>query len=191
MAGDLGKGRGEVHDEAGQVLDFWFALPTERQFGKDPALDAEITRRFGPLRDRLLATDAQGWRDDPDTLLAAVIALDQFSRNIHRGAAEAYAADELALELTRLAIRSGWDSRYPPERRAFLYMPLMHAENTDIQRLSVDRFIALGEPESLRYAREHAEVIERYGRFPSRNKALGRKSTREELDYLSQPGAGW
>lgn len=191
MAGDLGTRRSEVHDETRTVLDFWFGLPPEKRFAKDDALDAEIARRFGPLRDRLLATGAEGWRDAPDALLAAIIVLDQFSRNIHRGGPQAYQADALALELTRHGIVEGWEGRYPPERRAFLYMPLMHAEDPDVQRLSLDRFTALGEPENLRYAREHADVIAEYGRFPSRNAALNRETTSAERDYLSRPGAGW
>lgn len=191
MAGGLGTGRSEVHDEARAVLDFWFGLPPEKRFAKEDALDAEITRRFGPLRDRLLATEAEGWREDPDALLAAVVVLDQFSRNMHRGTFRAFEADPLALDLTRHALASGWEDRYPPERRAFLYMPLMHSEDAAVQALSVDCFTALGDPENLWYARDHADVIERYGRFPSRNAALGRESTPEERDYLSRPGAGW
>lgn len=191
MARDLGAGGGEVHDEARRVLDYWFALSSDEQFGKDAARDGEIAIRFGSLRDRLLSTRAEGWREDPDTLLAAIVALDQFSRNIHRGTARAYEADPLALELTLETMRKVWEHRYPPERRVFLYMPLMHAEDAEMQRLSVERFTALGEEENLKFAREHADVIDRYGRFPSRNAALGRESTPAEAEYLSRPNAGW
>ena len=191
MAGDLGTGKSEVHEEAMRLLDFWFGLSPQQHFSKDERLDAEVAQRFGPLRDRLLATGAEGWRDEPDNLLAAIVALDQFSRNIHRGTARAYEGDPLALALTRLAMDRGWEDRYPRDRRIFIYMPLMHAEDADTQRLSVNRFGALGEPENFRFAREHAEVIERFGRFPSRNAALGRVSTAAELTYLSQPDAGW
>lgn len=191
MAGDLRTAGREVHDGAAALLDFWLGLPPEKRFAKDEALDADIVRRFGPLSDRLLATEAEGWRERPDPLLAAVIALDQFSRNIHRGTADAYDADPLALELTLVGLREGWEERYPPERRAFLYMPLMHSEDHAMQRLSVDRFTALNDAEQLCYAREHAEVIERYGRFPSRNAVLGRESTPAEREYLSRPDAGW
>ena len=103
MAGDLGPGKSEVHDEAIRLLDFWFGLSTQQHFSKDERLDAEVAQRFSTLRDGLLATGAQGWRDEPDTLLAAIIALDQFSRNIHRGTPRAYEGDPLALALTRLA----------------------------------------------------------------------------------------
>ncbi|PAX09615.1 DUF924 family protein [Sphingomonas lenta] len=191
MARDLRAGGSEVHEEATQVLDYWFALSSDEQFGKDAERDREIASRFGSLRERLLSTRAEGWRDDPDTLLAAIVALDQFSRNIHRGTARAYEADPLALELTLEAIGKGWEDSYPPERRVFLYMPLMHAEDAEMQRLSVDRFAASSDEESLKYAREHADVIKEYGRFPSRNAALGRESTPAEAEYLSRPDAGW
>jgi uncharacterized protein (DUF924 family) len=179
----------EVH--AQEVLDLWFALTMEQQYAKDPAFDAMLRDRFEPLRQEVLASGAAGWRDHPDTLLAAVILLDQFTRNIHRGTAQAFEADALALELTWEALGRGWEDRYPPERRAFLLMPLMHAEDRDLQRLSVERFAALGNPENLRFAEDHAAVIDRYGRFPSRNATLGRASTPAEQEYLSRPGAGW
>ena len=106
--------------------------------------------------------------------------------------AEAFAADRLAADLTRDAIANGWEERYEvPEERAFLYLPLMHAEDAGTQALSVDRYEALGIADNLKFARDHAEVIARFGRFPSRNAALGRTSAPEEEEYLSQPGAGW
>ena len=193
MRGDLGAGASEVHEKASAVLSFWFGeVPAKQRFAADPALDQEITARFGAMRDAVLATGAQGWRDDPETLLAAIILLDQFSRNMHRGTAAAFTGDALSLDLTREAIERGWDERLDPdEQRAFLYMPLMHAEDPAAQQLSVACFEQLGNAENLAYAHEHADVIVRFGRFPSRNEALGRKSTPAEKAYLSQPGAGW
>lgn len=192
MSGDLVAADGEVHGAAREVLDFWFgALTPEQQFARDDAVDAAIKERFGACRDLVLASGAAGWRDPRDNLLAAVILLDQFSRNIHRGSPQAYAADELALALTLEAIANGWDRTLPPERAAFIYMPLMHAENAEAQRLCLEKFTALGRAENLRFAMEHAVVIEQFGRFPSRNAALGRESTAEELTYLARPDAGW
>ncbi len=192
MTGDLETHGVEVHACAQAVLDYWFdELKPEQQFAKDDAVDAEITRRFGHARDVVLASGAAGRRDHPDALLAAVILLDQFSRNIHRGSPQAYAADPLALALTLEAIGKGWDGEMPPERATFLYMPLMHAENAEAQRMCLEKFIALGRPENLRFAMDHAVVIEQFGRFPSRNEALGRESTAEELEYLKRPDAGW
>ncbi|MGH6615623.1 DUF924 family protein [Sphingomonas sp.] len=192
MSGDLGAKPGEVHDAAHDVLRFWFEdVPPEKRFARDEALDRTIAERFGALRERVVASDAAGWGNDPDTLLAAIILLDQFSRNIHRGTAGAFAADALALKLTKRAIILAWDDGLPVERRAFLYMPMMHSEDRAVQAKSLMWFERLGDEENLTYAREHEAVIARFGRFPSRNAALGRESTPEELDYLSQPDAGW
>lgn len=192
MDGDLVASGGEVHVEAQAVLDFWFGeLTPEQHFIKDDAVDAVIRKRFATLHDVLLATGAAGWRNDPDSLLAAIIVLDQFSRNMHRGTPHAYAGDTLALSLTIEAIEKGWDRDIPPERAAFLYMPLMHAENPEAQRLCIQKMAAIGLDEQVRYAMDHAVVIEQFGRFPSRNAALGRESTPEEQVYLSQPGVGW
>jgi len=191
MAEHLGPGTREVHDAAREVLDFWFALSTQEQFGKNPELDSRIAERFAALRQRVLDAGAAGWRDDPDTLLAAIILFDQFSRNLYRGQARAFEADPLALALTHEAIDRGWERSLPAERAVFLLMPLMHAEDADEQALSVAKFEALGREENAKFAREHAEVFDRFGRFPGRNEALGRGSTEEELDFLSQPGAGW
>jgi len=192
MGDDLGAGEREVHAAARDVLAFWFEeTPADKHFAKDADLDRAIAKRFGALRDRLLASGAAGWDGDPDTLLAAIVVLDQFSRNIYRGSGEAFAADGLALDLTHRALAKGWDEAIPPERRAFLYLPLMHAEDGEEQRLSVDCFTRLGLPENLDFAKAHRVVIDRFGRFPSRNAALGRASTEAEKAYLSQPGAGW
>ncbi|UYY77728.1 DUF924 family protein [Sphingomonas sp. R1] len=192
MASDLRTPTAEVQRQAGQVLAFWFdALLPEQWFRKSDGLDREIADLFGDLRNRVLASDAAGWDEDPETLLAAVILLDQFSRNIHRGRAEAFAGDRLAQHLARLAVDRHWDLRLSKEQRQFLYLPFEHAEDAELQALSLRCFAALEDDELLRFARDHADVFRRFGRFPARNVALGRISTPDELDYLSQPGAGW
>ncbi|MFS2110910.1 DUF924 family protein [Sphingomonas sp. Sphisp140] len=191
MAGDLGVATPDVHAKAREVLGFWFGLTPEQHFATSARLDAEIGARFGPLRDLVLGSGAAGWRDDPETLLAAIVLLDQFSRNIHRGTAEAFAADPLALQLALEAIGKGWDAGMDKDRRQFLYLPLEHAENPAIQALSVEKFGSLGDAYVLGFAQKHAEVIARFGRFPSRNAALGRESTAEERAFLSEAGAGW
>lgn len=191
MAADLEMQPHEVHECARAVLDFWFALPAEKHFAKDAALDREITARFGLLRDRVYAVDAKGWGDDADTLLAAIIVLDQFSRNIHRDTARAFEADDLATMLTLRAIEKGWDTGMSVQRLQFLYMPLMHAEDLPLQRLGLEKFAELGDDDILKFARDHAAVVEQFGRFPSRNAALGRRSTPAEEAYLARPGSGW
>lgn len=192
MAGDLGSTAAEVHAKAQEVLGFWFeGLMPEQWFAHSESVDAAIRERFETLPAELLACRAEGWRDDPETLLAAIIALDQFSRNIHRGEGRAFAADALAQELTCLALDRGWDEQLTVQQRQFLYMPLMHAEDLELQTLCLKCFDQPGLEQGLDYAREHAEVIARFGRFPTRNAALGRVSTPEERVYLSQPGVGW
>lgn len=191
MAGDLLSEDAQVHDEARAVLDFWFGLPPERWFAKDAALDAEIRDRFAALRDRVKLEGAHGWRDRPETLLAAIILLDQFSRNLYRGSPEAFAADDLAARLTLLGIERGYDSRLTPDQSVFLHMPLMHAEDGPLQDLSVERFEALGREENAAYARDHRDVFRRFGRFPGRNAALGRETTAEEAAWLAANDGGW
>lgn len=181
-----------IESEAAQVLHFWFVeVGPDRQFLKDDALDAECARRFGALRDAVLADEAAAWRGSADALLAAIILLDQISRNIFRDAAEAYAADPLALELTLSGIAAGFDRALPADRRAFLYMPLMHSEDRGVQRFAVRCFAEPGLAHNLDFARAHRAVIERFGRFPSRNAALGRVSTPEEAAWLAEHGSGW
>ncbi|MFV0625531.1 DUF924 family protein [Sphingomonas sp. ac-8] len=192
MAADLGAGPGEVQRAAEAVLHFWFdELSAEQHFAKDDAVDAAIRTRFSDLRDAVVASEAEGWRNTADRLLAAIVLVDQFSRNLHRGSAEAYAADPLGLELALSGIAAGYARRLAPVRRAFLYMPLMHSEDRGVQRFALRCFAEEGLEANLGFARDHAEVIERYGRFPSRNAALGRVSTPDEQVYLSRPDAGW
>jgi uncharacterized protein (DUF924 family) len=179
-------------EDAPSVLDFWFGdVSPDRRFAKDPALDRIIEERFGALRDTVLASDAMEWRDTPDRLLAAVILLDQFSRNMHRGGAQAFAADPLARSLTLQALSSGWEDRYTSDQLLFLYLPLAHAEDAKMQALSVAKYEALGDSKALSAARDHAEVIRRYGRFPSRNQALARSSTAAEDLYLKETKHSW
>lgn len=180
-----------LHEDAAAVLAFWFdELTPEQHWTKSADLDAEIARRFGALRDRALA-DTAPWTADADTLLAAIILLDQFSRNIHRDTPRAFEADAAALDLTLFGIGEGWHRAMAPARRGFFYMPLMHAEDRGVQRFSLRCFAEAGLEKQIDFARDHAAVIERFGRYPTRNATLGRASTPEELEYLSQPDVGW
>ncbi len=189
---DLGAKREEVHDEAARVLRFWFEeLSEEQHWVKSVTLDEAIAERFGPLRLSVIDSAAWGWRETADTLLAAIVLIDQFSRNMFRDEGAAFEHDGLARELTLYGLVRGFDRTLPADRCAFLYMPLMHAEDPELQRLSIERFTALGDELNLGFAHDHAAVIDRFGRFPSRNRALGRRSTVIEREYLSQPGAGW
>ncbi len=180
-----------IAETSAAVLAFWFdELTSEQHWTKSAELDAEIGRRFGAQRDKALA-DPSAWTEDAETLQAAVILLDQFSRNIHRDTPRAFEADPAALDLTLFGIGEGWHRQMEPVRRGFFYMPLMHAEDRGVQRFALRCFAEPGLDHQIGFARDHAAVIERFGRYPTRNAILGRTSTPEELDYLSQPGIGW
>jgi len=172
------------------VLDFWFdEVGRERWFARSDALDGRIRARFAALHADLLASKAKAWRDIPDHLLAAIIVLDQFSRNLHRGSAKAFAADPAALALTNLALERVWDADMRPERRQFLLMPLMHSEVLADQERALDEYAKLGDANVLDFAKRHHDQIARFGRFPGRNAALGRRSTSEEQDALENGAA--
>jgi uncharacterized protein (DUF924 family) len=189
MARDLGKRGGEVH-RAAEILRFWLEeTPPEKRFAHDPAMDEVCRQRFGELRDVVLEGAAAGWRGAPEHLLAAVILLDQFSRNLFRDDPRAFAADPLTRSLTREALARGWDEGLDAPSRQFLYMPLMHSEAMADQVEALRLFAALGDAPSLDYARRHAAQIARFGRFPLRNEALGRPTTAAEAAFLSDPDA--
>jgi uncharacterized protein (DUF924 family) len=162
---------------------------SERWFAKSDALDAACRARFAGLRDDVIATEARAWRDTLDPLLAAIILVDQFGRNLHRGSARAFVADPLALELALLGLDRGWDAAMPPDQRQFLLMPLMHSEDLSIQNRALVEFTRLGDANALDFARRHHEQIARFGRFPGRNAALGRRTTPAEQDALDQGAA--
>lgn len=187
---------------AEDILDFWFAEPNAAHwFDVSPSFDARIRERFGDAA----ATAAKGTLDDwvatPTGWLALLLLLDQFPRNLHRGDARAWAQDVKAQRVALSGLARGDDRKLPPLQRVFAYLALEHAEDAVLQQRSVALFEALcaGVPpaqrerygEFLDYARRHAAVIARFGRFPHRNAALGRASTPEEALYLAQPGAGF
>jgi uncharacterized protein (DUF924 family) len=179
--------KGDPAEAARAVLAFWFReVGRERWWVKDVVLDAAIAARFGALRDAVLASRAKAWRDDPDTLLAAIILCDQFSRNMHRGSRKAFEADALARELTHLALERGWDAGMTVERRQFLLMPLQHSEKLADQERALAEFAALGDNEQARYAQLHYDQIARFGRFPGRNAALGRRTSEAEQAVIEE-----
>lgn len=169
------------------VLRFWFEDLTRADwFRKDAAIDARIRERFLPLHARLLAGDVTP-PDTPSGLLAAVIVLDQFSRNLFRHDARAYAADPVARRIARAAISQGFDALAALHERQFFYLPFEHSEDPRDQRMAVSLVEPLGDPEMTRYATAHQSIIDRFGRFPHRNAILGRDSTPEEIEFLESP----
>lgn len=196
---------------AREVLRFWIGDATDglapllrRQqlwFTRDEATDQAIRERFAGLVEEAGRGALQGWAGAPAGWLALLLVLDQFPRNLFRGQARAYAFDPRARQLAEQGIAGGQDLLLPAPARLFCYLPLEHAEDPAAQRRSVALFEALAQAAPagheavfagwLDYARAHAEVIARFGRFPHRNAALGRTSTPAERDYLATPGAGF
>jgi len=173
-----------------EVLRFWFEQLSEAQWWEqDDAVDAQIHDRFLALHERL-TPQVDYSLNTPRSLLAAVIVLDQFSRNLFRRTPRAYAADPIARRLARSAIERGFDSSLTVLERQFLYLPFEHSEDGADQQLSVELFTALGNDEWTRFAIEHKRVIDRFGRFPHRNAVLGRRSTPDEVELL-KASAKW
>jgi uncharacterized protein (DUF924 family) len=185
------------------VLDFWF-LPIgvkghnaqrAEWWRKDAAFDQLIFGQFGGAVEEALAGGLRQWDDEgTQGTLARIVVLDQFTRNIYRGSAKAFAGDTLALEAAKAIDDSGANQTLPAVQRAFSYMPFEHAENLSLQMRCVDLFTMLaadspGFASQLDYAKKHLEVIRRFGRFPHRNAIVGRASTPEEVEFLKQPGS--
>ena len=183
------QGIGAAHepDWVREVLAFWFGeLGPKQWFSKSEDLDARIRTRFGALHAQLSATQAAGV-EGLRPVQAAVIVLDQFSRNLYRDDKRAFAADPVARRLARTVVDAGADVPLPPEQRMFLYLPFEHSEALADQELSMRLYARLGNEEWTRYARAHHDLIARFGRFPHRNAVLGRESTPEELEAIAGP----
>lgn len=187
------------------IHQFWFdaldesgfAAPAKHRlwFSANPLADAELGTRFGTLVSRALAGELDHWTAGDDGLIALVLLLDQFTRNIYRGTPRAFAGDAKALDITRRAIAADRHRTLPTIHRVFLYLPLEHSEALSVQEECVQLFAGL-ESETgaasvrdfARYAQAHRDVIARFGRFPHRNAILDRPSSAAELAYLEQHG---
>ena len=176
-----GQGSLAVQPWAREVLDFWFSRGKEDWWKANGAFDEEVRERFAIEWARQSRRQVPDFLGDARTALAAVILFDQFPRNMFRGHADQFATDHLALAIARESVERGYDDGMTAAERGFLYMPFQHSENLQDQVRSLLLFTALGDDEMLHYARKHHEVIERFGRFPHRNAALGRKPTAMEL----------
>ena len=176
------------------VLDFWFKqTPSAKWFATDPELDKNIRSRFEASWREGCAGGLAGWEDEPNGALALIILFDQFPRNMFRGTAEAFASDSRARDIAKRAIAQRKDLETPASLRSFFYLPLTHSEHPADQeacvQLTKER---LGEDHStFPYALRHKAAIERFGRFPARNAALGRASTDAEKDFLKHNPSGF
>ena len=172
------------------VLDFWFSGSSSRHwFNSTPDLDQDIRERFEGIwqlaRDGALSV----WEQTPSGALALVIVLDQFPLNMYRGQALSFRTEKQARAVAERAIERGFDRRLAGERLAFLYLPFMHSESLADQDRSVALYSKAGLEKNLGFALGHRDIIRRFGRFPHRNRILGRESSAEELAWLTSPEA--
>lgn len=175
-----------------EVLRFWFEEATPAQWwSKDLSFDAAIATRFAALHASVARCECHAWRATPEGRLAEIVVLDQFSRNLFRDAADAFATDPLALALAQEAVTAGADAKLPVAQRRFIYMPYMHSESLAIHDVAVRLFDQPGLEDNLRFEHLHRETIVRFGRYPHRNASLRRESTPEELAFLAQPGSSF
>lgn len=170
------------------VLDFWWLAGPAKWFGGGEDFDARCRERFLPAVEAAASGGLDDWARDATGALALVLLLDQMPRNVFRGSARAFEADARAVSVAEKAIEAGFDRAFPREARGFFYLPFEHAEDMAHQQRSVDLCRVLGDKELYHYALIHMDVIRRFGRFPHRNKVLGRVSTPEEEAYLASGG---
>ncbi len=178
--------------QAQNILTFWFDELTDKQhFAKDAALDETIRTRFGATLDAAARCELFAWRATAEGRLAEIIVLDQFSRNVYRDTARAFAQDALALSLAQELVASGQGQLLSTAQRRFAYMPYMHSESALIHAQAVQLFAEPGLENNLDFELRHQAIITRFGRYPHRNAVLGRASTAEELAFLSEPGSSF
>ena len=176
----------------GQIIHFWFEeIDPAQWWKKDDSFDALLLERFSDVHTRATRCELFDWRKEPLGRLAEIIVLDQFSRNMFRDSALAFAHDSLSLALAQEAVAARADEPLSPVQRSFLYMPYMHSESLAIHEIAVDLFRKNGIESNLEFEFRHKKIIEQFGRYPHRNKILGRESTPEELSFLSKPGSGF
>lgn len=171
-----------------QVVAFWHEAGPDKWFKKDDAFDAEITRRFLPSYEAAAAGRLSQWEETPEGALALMLLLDQFPRNMFRGSARIYAADDTARTVAGRAIGRGFDKQVPRGLQRFFYLPFMHSENPADQETCVALARDYGDEQLLKYAEHHADIIRRFGRFPHRNALLGRATAPDEQAFLDGGG---
>jgi len=175
-----------------EVIRFWFEeIEPALWWKKDAAFDALLLQRFSETHARASRCELFEWRRQPEGRLAEIIVLDQFSRNMFRDTAAAFAADAMSLTLSQEAIACGADQALSPVQRSFLYMPFMHSESLLIHEIAVRLFRKNGIQSNLDFEFSHKKIIEKFGRYPHRNKILGRPSTAEEIEFLTGPGSSF
>lgn len=174
------------------ILNFWFnEIEPAKWWVKDAAFDNLLVERYGAVHHRATQCELYPWRVAAEGRLAEIIVLDQFSRNMFRDTALAFANDALALALAQESIACGADQSLTAQQRTFLYMPYMHSESAAIHVQAEKLYAANGLQDNYEFELKHKAIIDRFGRYPHRNKILGRASTDAERDFLAQPGSGF
>jgi len=175
-----------------QIINFWFEeIEPVMWWKKDDGFDALLVERFSELHARAGRCELYAWRSQAEGRLAEIIVLDQFSRNMFRDSALAFANDALALALSQEAIACEADQALTAVQRSFLYMPFMHSESLQIHEIAVELFRKNGIKSNLDFEFRHKAIIERFGRYPHRNEVLGRHSTAEEIEFLTEAGSSF
>ncbi|KPJ93506.1 MAG: hypothetical protein AMJ53_07125 [Gammaproteobacteria bacterium SG8_11] len=173
-----------------EIVSFWFSEPVKKLwFNSTPEFDAELKDKFLYIVERAERGEMDHWAEQAHGALALAIILDQFPLNIFRHQARSFATEAKARQVAGHAIANGLDQTLSNEQKVFLYLPFMHSENLEDQDKSVELFESAGLSENLRYAKHHRDIVRRFGRFPHRNKILGRQSTTEEVAYLTSKEA--
>jgi uncharacterized protein (DUF924 family) len=179
-----------VTHDANDVIRFWFdELTVDDWFGGSKELDARIAEEFSSTHAAVAAGETFAWRKTAEGRLAEVIVLDQFSRQLYRGSAKAFAFDGMALVLSQEAVAQHADEQLVGPKRTFLYMPYMHSESLVVHEEGLRLFTAVGDENALKFERMHMDVLRRFGRYPRRNEVLGRTSTPQELEYMKSANA--
>lgn len=175
-----------------EVINFWFEeIEPSQWWTKDDEFDELIRLRFSDVHDQAVKCELFEWRRYPQGRLAEIIVLDQFSRNMFRETPKAFSQDEMALLLSQESISLGVDKLLRPHERGFIYLPLMHSESIVIHETAEAVYRQFGDQSSLKFELKHKKIIQRFGRYPHRNKILGRESTEEEIEFLKQPGSSF
>ena len=175
-----------------EIIDFWFEeIDPKCWWKKDSDFDQKIKDRFLEMHHAVINCELYSWRKDPFGRLSEIIVLDQFSRNIYRYDPRAFTYDSMALVLSQEAIENSADEKLDPDQKSFLYMPFMHSESQKIHEVAATLFSQSEMESNYSFELKHKAIIDHFGRYPHRNKILGRQSTDEEITFLKQPGSSF
>jgi len=175
-----------------EILQFWFEeIKPSQIWIKDASFDQLIIDRYTDIYQQAICCELYHWRETPQGRLAEIIVLDQFSRNMFRESAKAFKFDALALALSQQALKCGDDQKLDKQKRGFMYLPFMHSESREIHKQALKIYTRHGVKGSLDFEVKHKNIIDKFGRYPHRNKVLGRQSTDEEIEFLKGSNSGF